>query len=254
MASISEKRKKVMDIILTTMKLLDPSGKNVELYKNKFSKMSDTQFDTWMKRFRDDDKSNFYLEIVEFDRELTLENTEKAAKYLNIPLYEYVVVPYVNEVDPSKPDAQYENIIVTPTPCPVGYVHIKRMPQSVHHKNAGSISNSKRNTKTGQVTGDDKNGRTTDVETFALSAYGADKCLKELLGFRADDMAAKTQAYASIEKDGYVMLDDLRSGQTDKVAINTLDAYYTAMGFKTNIVYGGNMISSPTDKEWKPNK
>ena len=40
MDSISEKRKKVMDIILTTMKLLDPSGKNVELYKNKFSKMS----------------------------------------------------------------------------------------------------------------------------------------------------------------------------------------------------------------------
>ena len=120
------------------------------------------------------------------------------------------------------------------------------MPQTIHHKNAGSISNSKRNTKTGQVTGDDKNGRTTDVETFALSAYGADKCLKELLGFRADDMAAKTQAYASIEKDGYVMLDDLRSGQTDKVAINTLDAYYTAMGFKTNIVYGGNMIVVPS--------
>ena len=39
--------------------------------------------------------------------------------------------------------------------------------------------------------------------------------------------------------------------QEDKVAINTLDAYYTAMGFVTNIVHGGNMISSPTPKEWK---
>ena len=71
------------------------------------------------------------------------------------------------------------------------------------------------------------------------------------MGFRADDLEAKKQAYAAIEKDGYVMQSDLISSQEDKVAINTLDAYYTAMGFVTNIVHGGNMISSPTPKEWK---
>lgn len=243
MASIADKRKKFMKTVTDTMNLLDPSGKNAQLYKDKFSKMSDKQFDEWMKAFKKNDKSNFYLEIIEFDRELKLENIEKAAKYLNIPLYEYICVPYVNG-----PDGE---AIVTPTPCPVGYIHIKRMPQSVHHKNAGSTSNSKRNTKTGQVTGEDKNGRTTDVETFAMTTYGADACLKELMGFRADDMAAKKQAYAAIERDGFVQLSDLQSNQTDKVAINTLDAYYTAMGFKTNIVYGGNMISSPVPKEWK---
>ena len=242
-----------MKTLLTTMDILDPTKANSELYKEKFSKMSDKQFDDWMKKFRDDDKMNFYYEMIEFERELDLKNIEKAADYLGIPLYEYVCVPYVNQVDPAHPEnTPGSEIIVTPTKCPVGYIHIKRMPQSVHHKNSTTTTNSKRNTKTGQVTGDDKNGRTTDVETYALTTYGAEKCLKELLGFRADDMAAKTQAYASIEKDGYVMLEDLISDQTDKVAVNTLDAYYTAMGFKTNMVYGGNMLSSPTPKDWKP--
>lgn len=254
MADISTKRKQFMKTLLDTMKLLDPSGNNVDLYKRKFEKMTDAQFDKWMKDFRDNDKANFYLEMIEFERELTFENISKAADYLNIPLYEYVCVPYVNEVnvnDPSKSKDPKAEIIVTPTKCPVGYIHVKRMPQSVHHKNATTTSNNKRNTKTGQVTGDDKNGRTTDVETFALNVYGADNSLKELMGFRADDQAAKQQAYASIERDGYVQLSDLESTQQDKTAINTLNAYYWAQGFATNIVNGGYMLTTPTPQDWK---
>ena len=254
MANISAKRKQFMKTLLDVMLILDPSGNNVDLYKKKFAKMSDAQFDKWMRDFRDDEKANFYLEIIEFERELELPNIEKAADYLKIPLYEYVCVPYVNEVnvaDPSKSKDPKAEIVVTPTKCPVGYVHIKRMPQSVHHKNAVSTSNTKRNTKTGQVTGDDKNGRTTDVETFAMTVYGAEDALKELLGFRADDQAAKQQAYAKIERDGYVQLSDLNSSQQDKTAIGTLDAYYWAQGFATNIVNGGYMLTSPTPPEWK---
>ena len=248
MATLKEKRKQFMETLCTTLDILDPTKTNSKRYHEMLDPMSDKDFDAWATDFLNDEKQQFYLEIIEYDksRELKYDNIDKAAKYLGVPLYERVYVPYINR-DP-------DNIVITPYPVPVGYIHEKRMMQTLEKKNSGSTSIHKRNQLTGQVTGDDKNGRTTDVETFALSAYGADKCLKELLGFRADDMAAKTQAYASIEKDGYVMLDDLRSGQTDKVAINTLDAYYTAMGFKTNIVYGGNMISSPTDKEWKPNK
>ena len=251
MADISAKRKQFMKTVLDVFKLLDPSGANAKHYKEKFEKMSDKEFDNFMKEFRDDEKYNFYLETIEYERDLKLENIEKAADYLHVPLYEHVAIPYINEVDMRSENPDMDKVVVPPTPCPVGYVHIKRMPQSVQQKNSGCSNNSKRNTKTGQVTGDDKNGRNTDVETFALSTYGANKCLKELMGFRADDLEAKKQAYAAIEKDGYVMQSDLISSQEDKVAINTLDAYYTAMGFVTNIVHGGNMISSPTPKEWK---
>ena len=134
---------------------------------------------------------------------------------------------------------------VTPTPVPVGYIHIKRMPQSVHHKSSGSTSTKHRSSKTGQVTGADKNGRNTDVETYCMSAYEANETLAEFLGPRADDQVKKLQMREKIERDGYVRKADLSSTQEDKVAINTLDVYYTAMGMNTNIVRGGSLISSP---------
>ena len=236
-AKISDKRKEFMRIYIGTFDILDPTKHNSNKYLEMFNAKSDDAFDKWMKKFRDNDKMYPYWETVEYEYDAKLENIEKAAKFLNIPLYENVVVYHTND------DNTGAHAIVTPTPCPVGYTHIKRMPQSVHHKNSGSTSLDQRNHITGQVTGKDKNGRTTDVETYALTTYGAENTLKELLGFRADDEAAKTQALAELQTDGYVMLEDLSSFQTDKVAINTLDAYYTAMGFKTNIVFGGDAIS-----------
>lgn len=235
--NIDEKRKQFMTTFIGTFDILDPSKHNSKKYTTMFNSKSNVDFDKWMKKFRDNDKMYPYWETVEYEYDAKLENIEKAAKFLNIPLYERVVVYHTNN------DASGKHAIVTPTACPVGYTHIKRMPQSVHHKNSGSTSLDQRNHITGQVTGKDKNGRTTDVETYALTTYGAEKCLKELLGFRADDEAAKTQALAELQSDGYVMLEDLTSFQTDKVAINTLDAYYTASGFKTNIVFGGDAIS-----------
>ena len=124
---------------------------------NKLDPMSDTEFDKWAKDFFADDKKNLYLEIVEYERDLTLEAIENAAKYLKVPLYERVVLPYLNG-DPTL-------CTTTPTPVPVGYIHIKRMPQTVHHKNSGSTSIRHRSSKTGQVSGEGRNGRNTDVET-----------------------------------------------------------------------------------------
>lgn len=226
-----------MTTLTTVMNKLDPSGENARIYQEKLDPMSDTEFDKWAKDFFADDKKNLYLEIVEYERDLTLEAIENAAKYLKVPLYERVVLPYLNG-DPTL-------CTTTPTPVPVGYIHIKRMPQTVHHKNSGSTSIRHRSSKTGQVSGEDKNGRNTDVETYALSAYGANQTLAEFLGPRADDEVKKNTMYANIELDGVCYASELHSNQEDKTAINTLDTYYTAMGFVTNIVRGGDLVSSP---------
>jgi hypothetical protein len=235
--SISEKRKQFMTTLTTTLNKLDPSGTNAKIYKEKFEKMSDTQFDAYIRDFFANEDKNFYLEIVEYERELTLSAIEEAAKYLKVPLYERVVVPYLNG-DPNL-------ATTTPTPVPVGYIHIKRMPQSVHHKSSGSTSIAHRSSKTGQVTGEDKNGRNTDVENYAFNAYGAYKTLAEFMGPRADDEVKKNQMYARIELDGACYDSELHSNPEDRTAINTLDTYYGAMGMVTNIVRGGYLLSSP---------
>ena len=238
--SISEKRKKFMDTLLTTYKKLDPSGVNAKIYQDKFSKMSDKEFDAYIRNFFEDDKKNFYFELVEYERELTLENIEAAAKYLNVPLYERVVVPYLNGDD--------DLCTTTPTPVPVGYLHIKRMPQRLASKSHTSTSISHRSSKTGTVTGHDKNGRETDVENYAHNAYGAYKTLAEFMGPRADDEQKKDQMYAQIELNGTCYASELQSNPEDKVALNTLDTYYAAMGFVTNVMRSGWLLSSPQKK------
>lgn len=235
--SIAEKRKQFMDTLLTTYKKLDPSGVNAKIYQDKFSKMSDKEFDTYIRNFFEDDKKNFYLEIVEYERDLKLENIEAAAKYLKVPLYERVVVPYLNGDD--------ELCTTTPTPVPVGYVHIKRQPQRLASKSHTSTSTSHRSSKTGTVTGHDKNGRETDVENYAHNAYGAYKTLAEFMGPRADDENKKNQMYNQIKLNGVCHASELQSNPDDKVAINTLDTYYEAMGFVTNIVRNDWLLSYP---------
>ena len=85
-----------MTTLTTVMNKLDPSGENARIYQEKLDPMSDTEFDKWAKDFFADDKKNLYLEIVEYERDLTLEAIENAAKYLKVPLYERVVLPYLN--------------------------------------------------------------------------------------------------------------------------------------------------------------
>ena len=234
---MTEKRKQFMKTLTTVMNKLDPTGENAKIYHEKLDPMTDAQFDKWAKAFFADDKQNLYLEIVEYERDLSIEQIEDAANYLGVPLYERVAIPYLNG-DP-------ELVTVTPTPVPVGYFHIKRMPQSVHHKNSGSTSMRRRSSKTGQVTGEDKNGRNTDVETYSLSAYGATNTLAEFLGPRADDEQKKNQMYSAIETDGTCYASQLHSTQEDKTAINTLEIYYAGMGISSNLVRGQYLLSSP---------
>lgn len=228
MASISERRKKFMDHLTRVMNLLDPTGQNARNYHDKLDKMSDAQFDKWARAFFENERANFYLEIVEYERDLTIEQIEKCAEYMKVPLFERVAIPYLTH--------DRNHVVITPEPVPVGYTHQKRMPQTLLKKSAGSIKIDKRNPLTGQVTGEDKNARNTDTETYSLIAVGAENALREMMGPRADDMKAKTQMYAQIAKKGYVSLEELDNDPKNKTALNTFDTYFAYQMFLTNLV------------------
>lgn len=237
--TIQEKRKNITALVYRIMSALDPTGTNTKYYKDLFEKMNDQQFDRWAREFFKDNKQNFYLEIIEYDksREITYDKIEKAAKILGVPLFETVYIPYINH--------DMNNICVTPQPVPVGYIHIKRMMQTLEKKNSGTTSISKRSPITGQVTGDDKNGRNSDVETYSMLAIGAEKGLAELMGPRADDMTAKNQMLSQIANNGYVHLADLDNDPLNKTSLNTLDMYFLMQGLRTNLVKSGDLLPMP---------
>lgn len=241
MPDIKEKRLKIESLIYKVMKALDPSGNNEEKYKKMFEKMSDKDFETYMNSFLNDDRQNFYLEIVEYVNDLKYENIEKAANILKVPLYERVYLPHVN--------GDLNNIVVTPEPVPVGYIHEKRMMQTLEKKNSGSTHVSKRNPITGTVTGDDKNARNSDVETYSMLAINANAALAEFMGPRADDDVARHEMGLLIDRDGYVKKEDLPSDPANKTSLLTLDIYFLMQGLQTNLVRGNGLLPYPRDSK-----
>ena len=218
--------------IYDTYDALDPSGTNTDKFKMMFIKMSDHEIEKFFKDFLKDDSENFTLDIVEFEHGLSMDNCEKAAKVLGIPLMEYVYMPHLT--------MDRKHVVVTKEKCLVGYINIKRTQQLLAKKNGLSLSNEKRSSTTGQVistsTHKDKNARDSDIEATMLVSLGADKILQELHGPRADDIVMKRQMNKSIATKGYVLLDELENLPVNKVTLNTVNTYLLGMMLHSDLV------------------
>jgi hypothetical protein len=182
-----------------------------------------------------------------------MQSIRDAADYLGVPLEEEVYIPHLSVDD--------KNIIKTPYKVPVIYIHIKRMQQIVSKKNIFNVDIDKGNTRsrlTGFLNDQNKSGRLTDMDTVSmlsitnnlgdrfeqglskLASYDSDRdnyILKEILGFRSDNANAKSSINTQIALYGQAKMSDvnkeaLHSGQ----ALNSLDAFFIAAGFKTDLI------------------
>lgn len=235
-------RKNTMkNLIYTFFTAFDKSGENTKKYKAIFDPMSDVQFDNFFRQFFNDDKQYLILDIVDYERSIKLEDIERAAKVLNIPLYEYVAMPWIT--------MDKNNIITTKIKVPVGYINIKRTQQTVAKKNGVSTSIDSRSAITGQVSGADKNGRESDLENTMLVSLGLNNTLKELNSARADDLVMKQQMLKSISEKGYVSLSELDDNIENKTTLNTFNTYLLGMGLNSDLVTKGLKLMSTLKKE-----
>ena len=227
----TSKRKSMESLIYTFFSAIDKTGSNTKTYKDIFSQMSDAKFTSFFKQFFEDDMQYLVLNIVDYERSITISDIEKAAKVLNVPLYEYVYIPHITG-DKDHPTVTKEKV-------PVGYINIKRTQQTVAKKNGLSTNIDKRSAITGQVVRADKNGRESDLENIMLTSLGLTNTLKELNGPRADDLVAKQEMLQSINTKGYVNLNDLTDDIGNKSTLNTVDTYFLGMSLKTDLVTKG---------------
>lgn len=244
----SVKRKKIEDIVIQTLKLMDPTGINAKKYESFFKSMNDVQFAKWIKEFLADEKSNIRLDIEEFgdgSRTLKFENIEKAADNLGIKLFEYVYIPHVSS-NPNRP-------IRTKQPVLVGYLNVKRTQQLVTKKTGLALNDDDRDDMTGAVKGDAKGGTTTGIENELLAGVGATDILSEITGARADNVAEYDNMLRSIAETGSVRLADIKTNAYDKPTLLAADLYFAAMGLKTDLIsesyYSAEKIKSAFEGE-----
>lgn len=234
MAIDKNKRKEMETLIYNVFSALDPSSINTQKYKDLFKGMSDTQFDVFFKKLFSSEDEYLILDVADYERELKIEHVEDAAKVLNVPLFEKIIMPFANGDVNSPIISKYE--------VPVGYIHIKRVQQILSKKNTTSTDISSRSALTGQVVGKDKNARDSDQENFALVTLDANDTLKELLGPRADDLVMKNEMYSSISQKGFVSLENLTNNVENKTTLNALDVHLIGMHIKSDLVTEGLVV------------
>ena len=234
------KRKEMEELIYTFFDLFDPSGRNTEYYRNKFNNMNDGEFDNYFKLLFEQDDPYLTATMVDYENPLKIENIEKAADFLDVPLFEKVVLPYASE-DPNNP-------IITKHECLVGYLNIKRLQQLNTKKLGLSTDASERNMITGQVTGHDKNSRNSDQETIALLTVGANTTLKEFMSMRADDMVMKSEMNKKISRDGYVAMSELTDKLSNKTTLNSAAVFFIGAGLMTDLVMDDYFLPKTLDE------
>ena len=245
---MTDKRKKVETLIDGVLMRMDPTGINAKKYRNMFQTMNDKQFENWITRFLADDKSNLRLDIEEFgdgSRTLKYENIEKAAKFLNIKLFENVYIPHVSS-NPNRP-------VRTKQPVLVGYLNIKRPQQLVTKKTGLAITDTNRDEQTGAAKGDSKGGTMTGMENELLAGVGANTVLSEIIGARGDNVTEYQAMTAEIAEKGSVSLSDIKTGVFDKPTLLLADLFLSAMGIKTDLIsesyYAINKIRNAMNNE-----
>ena len=236
-------KEEVTKLVYKFFNAFDKTGTNTKRYRDLFEPMTDNAFYNYIKGLLADENAYLILDIVNYEYTIKMEDIERAAKVINIPLFEYVYTPHTT-MDLNK-------VPCTPEKVPVGYIPVKRTQQTVAKKNGISTSSDIRSGLTGQVTGADKNGRESDLENSMLCALGLTAVLKELNGPRTDDMVAKREMLSDIAKQGYVRYEDLTYDVNNKATLNVVDSYFIGMGLKTDLVTRGLMLKNTLKDELK---
>jgi len=226
---MNQQRLECERLIYKVMETLDDpkhhnnSAPNVEYWINKFSKMSDKEFEEFVCK-----PLSLYYQTEGLRYEPSMLQINRALDVLNVPLLEEVYMPYKYKDSNGRP--------MKTKKCLVFYLHIKRMKQLLTKKNGMSIYTNTRDTRTGLLSGVDKNGKSSDHEFESFAVSGLYNSMKEFSGIRGDAMNDKSRANQQIKTLGQVRLDDLANDKTDSLSKNTLSVYFIGAQINSNLV------------------
>lgn len=220
-------RSKVEAYILKLMKAMDPSGFNVNYYKDLFAKLTDQMFDQWMKRMKSGEtKLYFYAPNMKVFP--TVEQFMKAAEITGTQYFERAKIW----------DEATRRYYMTPHSHLVLKLPVRRLKQYLMGKisipeNDRLISN-----LTGQVIKPDKGSSISMTEAQTLDSKGLHKCLVEFTNIRGGNIEAYNTLRSELIESGRASFNDLTNGGIRSTEV--AQAFLTAMHLENNLAGGDN--------------
>lgn len=208
------------DVITYIEKTLsDVSPLSVEIYKNKFSDMTDKQIQDYINKYG--------IRMIQQD-EITPKQLDSFIKKLNITTEERLVVPHQKIITEK-------NTIIIP-------IQIRRLEQ-LSSKESHSVFDTNVRNKVNQPTRESRSGQLSDAEVAQMVAMNLDKTLTELLSPRSDNMKSKREMNEQIRKDLTFSLDSLTKNEEGKSTIKYINALYLGINIATDLVDNIDEIS-----------
>lgn len=225
--TISKKVREDIEVyICQVLDLIDKSKQNSDYYKELFAKMSDKEFEDFVKK-----PYSVVFQIKLFEIEPVMEDVNKAANFMKVPLIERVALPYLYRNKDGNP--------VWSKPCLVVYLHHKRVQQMISKKNKYSIEVGTRD-MSGRLISDNKGAAMSDREFECLAVMGLDYTMREFSKPKADGLESKSYMYNTINTLGDVSESDIEYKKTDSIAKNLMSVYLLGCHINSNLVNEGN--------------
>lgn len=205
--------------ILDCLNDIIPDTKNIDLYKNIFAKMSDRQFEDFIKKL---DSGEVIIRIIvpNFSNEkLSIERNLALAKKLGHNFFERLWIDQGGDIPPY----------LTPIPYPVIDLPLRRQAQLHEKKVSIPEDNKSVDELSGQPTGKSKGSKISYPEVQILAALNLEDSLTELLKARGGDIQMFNDMNTMISRTGGVSINAIDTGLSNVKSTETLATLLTSM-------------------------
>lgn len=210
--------------ILKWVEELLPGGGNKEIYEKALGKMTNAQFDDYMKKLESGEEV-LSLTVPNLSKKrLSVERNLKVAKKLGHNFFQRLWLT----------DPHSGSTYLTPIPYLVVDLPLRRQAQLLTKKISIPESSDTADVLTGQATGPSKGASLSFPELQTLHAQGLEKTIEELIKFRGGD----EEAYRAMNKElidkGSVSLDSIQTNSRVK-STETLSTFLKAAHIQNNL-------------------
>lgn len=212
-------RKAAQAFIINYIEKLMPGSENTAIYQDMFSRMSDTQFDSFIQKLKSG-QSRLAIIAPNFGKQkLKVQRNLEIAKELGHNFFQRIWIEGIG----SRPT------YLTPIPYMVVDLPLRRQAQLLIKKISIPEDNKTVDTLTGQPTGASKGSKISYPEIQVLAAMGLDNGLLELLKFRGGDTKGFVAMNKMISLRGGVSLTAIERFAGGVESTKTLKAFLTSM-------------------------
>ena len=223
---MARNRKEVERFITESIDAIIPDGENKRLYDRFFSRLSDRQFDTFM-RDLEEGKTHLSIIVPNYSKkgDLSLERNFKVAKKLGVKFFQKLWI------GPKEDEPRYK----TPVEYMVIDLPFRRLAQLLVKKISIPEDNKHIDELTFQPTGKSKASKISYPELQVLTALDLDNSIVELLKYRGGDKRGWMALNILIDRQGGVRQSVLEPYSSGVESTKVLKTYLTAMHLRSTL-------------------